>query len=1223
MWQRISQLVRRRVALKFLLPVIAVLALVLISGSVVLSRYVSASIKDRAETEARLQSRLLLDQMQILDTIVLDDAKTALRVLRREAGLAGAPSLGRHVVVGAESVSDLDLGRTGQANRFEIVDRVKQLTGATATLFVKKGDQFIRVSTNVMKADGTRAVGTPLDPKGNAYAAVSAGRPFYGMVDILGEPYITGYEPITADGGSTIGVWYVGYPLAQMRRLNDAVANVAFLDGGFVAIVDAKGKVRARSAHLAAGVVERLQAGTAAALGDGWVVSSAPFDPWGYRVVTGYPVTAIDTPVRRAQATVAATGLGMMILLTVLLLRLADRVIAKPLRQVGEALDSLGQGNVRVRIRGTRVDEVGALTSALDRFAETLETDMVGTLERVAKGDLSTELQVHGEHDHLAPALNATIHSLRGLIEETNGLTRAAAAGQLRTRGRAEAFEGAYREVLQGINDTLDAVIGPMTTASDYIRRIGDGDLPPKITASFEGEFDVLKSSLNACIDNIQALVSDADALSRAAVAGQLAYRADAARHSGDFRKIVSGFNDTLDAVIGPLNVAAEYVDRISKGDIPPAITATYNGDFNELRSNLNGCIGALELMRTDVRTMAIAALEGRLSVRADASRHQGAFRKIVGGFNDTLDTVIGPLQLAVDVVTKIGRGEIPPPVSQEYKGDFDTLKRSLNACISGLQGLTEANAVLQRMGLNDFTRTVDGRYDGIFSQVATAINEVRTHLLALQSVARHVAVGDLCDLVKYKPIGRRCEQDELIPSFILMMEAIEALVVDTRTLSESAVKGRLAARADAGRHQGNYRQVIEGVNATLDAVIGPLNIAAEYIDRISKGDLPPKISEQFEGDFNEVKINLNTAIDSIGALVSDMASLADDAVAGRLQARADASRHSGDYRKVVDGVNRTLEAVVRPIAESAAVLARVAQQDLRVHVEGDYAGDHAAMKTSINSMVGDLRSSISAIGQHAEHVGASAEQLTGVNAQMAATAEETAAQTNVVSAASEQVSKSLSVVAASSEEMMASIREIAKSANDAAKMARHAVDVATTTNTTVRKLGDSSVEIGNVIKVITSIAAQTNLLALNATIEAARAGEAGKGFAVVANEVKELAKATAAATEDISHRIETIQDETQGAVSAIARISEVIAQIDEVSNTIASAVEEQTATTNEIGRNITEAAKGSAEIARNVSGIADAAQSTSHGAADGQAAARSLSEMAGQLQSLVGRFQV
>jgi methyl-accepting chemotaxis protein len=304
----------------------------------------------------------------------------------------------------------------------------------------------------------------------------------------------------------------------------------------------------------------------------------------------------------------------------------------------------------------------------------------------------------------------------------------------------------------------------------------------------------------------------------------------------------------------------------------------------------------------------------------------------------------------------------------------------------------------------------------------------------------------------------------------------------------------------------------------------------------------------------------------------------------------------------------------------------RFAKGGREVWIQGSYfpildLNGRPAKVVKYASDVTQVRQVESSLEQTSQALAGAAHELTSVSEQMAANSEETAAQANAVSAAAEQVSRNVATVATGAEEMGASIKEIAKSANEAARVATSAVKVAEKTNATVAKLGESSAEIGNVIKVITSIAQQTNLLALNATIEAARAGEAGKGFAVVANEVKELAKQTAKATEDIGRKIEAIQTDTKGAVEAIARIGAIINQINDIQNTIASAVEEQTATTGEISRNVAEAAKGSNEIARNITGVAQAARGTTEGAANTKGSADELSRLAVELQTLVAQF--
>jgi methyl-accepting chemotaxis protein len=313
---------------------------------------------------------------------------------------------------------------------------------------------------------------------------------------------------------------------------------------------------------------------------------------------------------------------------------------------------------------------------------------------------------------------------------------------------------------------------------------------------------------------------------------------------------------------------------------------------------------------------------------------------------------------------------------------------------------------------------------------------------------------------------------------------------------------------------------------------------------------------------------------------------------------------------------------IATPLHKVRAVLDGVADGDLTRTADVDSRDELGLMAASLARATGSMREAIGAMAANAVALASSSEQLSGTSQQIAASAEETSAQATVVSAAAEQVSANVQTVAAGSEEMGASIAEIAHNANEAAKVAAHAVDVAAATTGTVTKLGESSTEIADVVKVITSIAEQTNLLALNATIEAARAGEAGKGFAVVATEVKELAQETARATEDIARRVEAIQGDTAGAVGAIAEITAIIGKINDYQLTIASAVEEQSATTGEMNRNVAEAATGAGEIAQNISQVATSAQADTERAQDAHRHAETLMRTSAELTALVGRFR-
>jgi methyl-accepting chemotaxis protein len=359
-------------------------------------------------------------------------------------------------------------------------------------------------------------------------------------------------------------------------------------------------------------------------------------------------------------------------------------------------------------------------------------------------------------------------------------------------------------------------------------------------------------------------------------------------------------------------------------------------------------------------------------------------------------------------------------------------------------------------------------------------------------------------------------------------------------------------------------------------AIAAPLRRIESAASAMARGELGVEVDYDGRDELGTLVGSFRQSSSALSAVIAELQALLQASQAGRVGVRGNAARFEGVYAELITGTNALLDTLVEPLRY---------------------------------------------IANNTEALAASSEQLTAVSQQLGANASATSAQTQVMSAAAEQVSHTIRSVAVSTEEMSASIKEIARNASESAQIANQAVKLAETTNATVAKLGVSAIDIGKVIKVITGIAQQTNLLALNATIEAARAGEAGKGFAVVANEVKELAKETARATEDIGRSIESIQTDTEDAVTAIGHITMIIGQINDISSTIASAVEEQSATTSEMGRNVTESAQGSGDIARNITAVADAAQNTASGAGQTMTAATELARMAGELKQLISKF--
>lgn len=440
--------------------------------------------------------------------------------------------------------------------------------------------------------------------------------------------------------------------------------------------------------------------------------------------------------------------------------------------------------------------------------------------------------------------------------------------------------------------------------------------------------------------------------------------------------------------------------------------------------------------------------------------------------------------------------------------------------------------------------------------------------------------------------------------------------------------EGKLNDRMALKAAKGSWGTIATAIDKTIDNLVKPMTEAERVMNAIASGDFSQKIAleidgQPLKGQLLQLGTIINTMVDQLNLFATEVNRVAYEIGSeGKLGAQALVKDAAGIWKELIDNTNRMSAKITEQIRSVVEISVVVAQGDLLKQIEAKNAGEFETLTDNVNQMIINLRNSLGQMAEVATTVASSSEELTAVSQEMTENASQTAEQATSASASAEQVSQNAIAVATAVEEMNASITEIAKNAAQGAKVANEAVQTADRTNETIAKLGQSSVEIGKVIKVITSIAQQTNLLALNATIEAARAGEAGRGFAVVANEVKELAKQTAKATEDIGQRIEAIQTDTNGAVQAITEISGVINQINDIQNTIASAVEEQTATTAEIARNVSEAAKGSSDIAKSIGIVAQNAQTTTTGASNTSEASNELARMAVELQKVVSKFK-
>ena len=501
--------------------------------------------------------------------------------------------------------------------------------------------------------------------------------------------------------------------------------------------------------------------------------------------------------------------------------------------------------------------------------------------------------------------------------------------------------------------------------------------------------------------------------------------------------------------------LATEIANKIAKGDMSSEIIVT-EGDTSSLLAAMKRMASAINALTSDAVLLTKAAVEGKLATRADASQHQGDFQKVVIGVNNTLDAVIGPLNVTAKYVDDISKGIIPPIITDSYNGDFNIIKNNLNNVV----------------------------------------------------------------------------------------KMMSDLLAQTDIIIQGAANGELKKRANADLFVGGWNQLVKGVNDTITNIVNPLNVTANYVDRISRGDIPPKITDPYSGDYNIIKNNLNTCIDAVNALVADAGLLAKAAVEGRLETRADASQHQGDFQKIVIGVNDTLDNVVGPINEVRRIMGAMSGGDLSQTITTAYRGDFDELKSAINQTVVKL---VEIIGE----VRAAADNLTNAAGQVSATAQS-------LSQSSSEQAASVEETTSSMEQMTASISQNTENAKITDGMAAKAAKEAAEGGEAVTKTVDDMKSIASKIGIIDDIAYQTNLLALNAAIEAARAGDHGKGFAVVAAEVRKLAERSQIAAQEIGNLASSSVKQAERAGTLLTEMVPTIRKTSDLVQEIASASSEQ-----------------------------------------------------------------
>jgi len=539
-----------------------------------------------------------------------------------------------------------------------------------------------------------------------------------------------------------------------------------------------------------------------------------------------------------------------------------------------------------------------------------------------------------GDHEKMKLAVNNVAIVIQSLEKMMVRLTNASKEGQLSERGKADQFHGAYAEIVRGMNTMLDAILLPIGEGNRVLAQISSGRIDELITQTYKGDHEKMKEAVNNVAIVLQSLQKELVRLTDASKEGQLSDRGKPDQFQGAYAEIVRGVNAMLDAILLPIGEGNRILAQISNGKIDELIAQTYKGDHEKMKQAVNNVALVLQRLQKELVRLDDASKEGQLSERGKPEQFQGAYAEIVRGVNAMLDAILLPIGEGNRILAQVSNGKIDELIAQTYKGDHEKMKQAINNVAIVLQSLqkelvrlTDASKEGQ---LSD--RGKPEQFQGAYAEIVRGVNAMLDAILLPigegNRILAQVSSGKIDELIAQTYKGDHEKMKQAINNVALVLQGLQK---ELQRLSEAASAGQLSERGHHDQFRGAYAEIVRGVNNVLDAVIVPLNVSANYVDRISKGDVPPQITDTYHGDFNLIKNNLNTLINAMNEITHAADEISHGNLTVSIQERSPQDKLMQALAAMVHDLTRTVSEIRNIAGEVSAASQSISTASVQI----------------------------------------------------------------------------------------------------------------------------------------------------------------------------------------------------------------------------------------------------------------------------------------------------